>query len=119
MRLGVAFSIFVAVTLLRVGSADESQIGGTSEGKQLPKEALVTVNGVTLHYLDWGGAGEVVLLLSGLGNDAHIFDGFAQKLIDRWHVIGLTRRGFGKSSKPAEGYTTAIRVEDMRRFFQT
>jgi hypothetical protein len=78
--------------------------------------AQVTVNGVTLHYLDWGGDGDVVLLLSGLGNDAHVFDHFATTLTDRWHVVGLTRRGFGESSKPATGYTTSIRVDDIRMF---
>jgi pimeloyl-ACP methyl ester carboxylesterase len=117
VKIASTLSIFVVAMFSVASFAAENQIAGTTEGKPLPKEAFVTVNGVALHYLDWGGTGEIVILLSGLGNDAHIFDGFAQKFLDRWHVIGLTRRGFGKSSKPATGYTTAIRVEDMRQFF--
>jgi pimeloyl-ACP methyl ester carboxylesterase len=117
MNIANRLPIFVGV-MLWGASAYGGQISGTAQDKSLPEEALVTVNGVELHYVDWGGSGEVVLLLSGLGNDALIFDGFAQKLTDRWHVIGLTRRGFGKSSKAATGYTTAIRVDDMRQFFE-
>ncbi len=44
------------------------------------------------------------MLLTGLGNDAHVFDKFAQKLIGSYHVYGITRRGFGESSKPETGY---------------
>jgi pimeloyl-ACP methyl ester carboxylesterase len=55
---------------------------------------------VTLEVLDWGGAGRPVILLAGLGNTAHIFDQFAQKLTPHYHVYGITRRGFGASSSP-------------------
>ncbi|WP_334267712.1 alpha/beta fold hydrolase [Edaphobacter sp. HDX4] len=56
---------------------------------------------VKLEVLDWGGTGRPLVLLTGLGNDAHIFDKFAQKLTDKYHVYGITRRGFGESSKPS------------------
>ena len=85
----------------------------------LPKSNFVIVDGIRLHYLNWGGTGEVLLLLSGLGDNATIFDGFAQKFTDRFHVIGLTRRGFGKSDKPLTGYETVNRVEDIRHFLDT
>lgn len=76
----------------------------------------IQANGIQQHYLDWGGKGEVLLLLTGFGDDAHVFDDFAPKFTDRFHVIGLTRRGFGESDKPETGYDTATRVEDIRRF---
>ena len=41
-----------------------------------------------------------MILLAGLGNDAHVFDGFAEKFTASHHVYGITRRGFGASSKP-------------------
>src|ERR1700694_1084131 len=75
------------------------------------KSGFVTVNGVKLHYLDWGGHGKTVLLLAGFRNTAHVFDRFAPKFTDRFHVIGLTRRGFGESDKPKSGYDVATRVE--------
>jgi hypothetical protein len=33
-------------------------------------EAFVTVNGVRLHYLDWGGNGRPLLFLTSLGSNA-------------------------------------------------
>jgi pimeloyl-ACP methyl ester carboxylesterase len=57
--------------------------------------------GVKLEVLDWGGVGRPVILLAGLGYDAHVWDKFALKLTDHHHVYGITRRGFGASSAPA------------------
>jgi non-heme chloroperoxidase len=59
---------------------------------------------VRLEVLDWGGSGRCVVLLSGGGNTAHVFDEFAPKLTADYHVYGITRRGFGASSVPASGY---------------
>jgi non-heme chloroperoxidase len=56
---------------------------------------------VKLEVIDWGGAGRPIVLLTGLGNNAHIFDKFAPKLTSTFHVYGITRRGFGTSSSPA------------------
>ncbi len=56
---------------------------------------------VRLEVLDWGGTGRPLVLLAGLGNDAHIFDKFATALTASYHVYGITRRGFGASSRPA------------------
>jgi len=80
------------------------------------KSAFVTANGIKMNYLDWGGTGDVVILLTGLGNDAHVFDEIAPSFIDKFHVIGLTRRGFGETDRPATGYETTTRVEDIRAF---
>lgn len=56
--------------------------------------------GVKLEVLDWGGSGRPLVFLAGLGNTAHIFENFAPRFTDRFHVYGITRRGFGASSKP-------------------
>jgi non-heme chloroperoxidase len=60
--------------------------------------------GVTLEVLDWGGAGRDVVLLTGSGHTAHVYDEFALKLKDCCHVYGITRRGYGASSIPQTGY---------------
>jgi pimeloyl-ACP methyl ester carboxylesterase len=82
------------------------------------RSAFVEANGVKLHYLEWNGGGKqgVLLMLAGLGNDAHIFDGFAGRFTDRYRVLALTRRGWGESGKPRTGYDVKTRVEDLRRF---
>jgi non-heme chloroperoxidase len=69
---------------------------------------------VKLEVLDWGGVGRPVILLAGLGYDAHVWDKFAPKLTDHYHVYGITRRGFGASSAPApkDGNYSADRLGD-------
>ena len=52
---------------------------------------------VRLEVLDWGGTGRPIVLLAGGGDTAHVFDDFAPKLTDSFHVYGITRRGFGAS----------------------
>lgn len=78
----------------------------------------MSAKGVRLHFLDWGGCGDQVLLLHGLGDSAHIFDDFAPALTNRFRVLGLTRRGHGQSDKPETGYETATLVEDIRLVLQ-
>lgn len=67
--------------------------------------------GVDLEVLDWGGSGRPLVFLAGLGNTAHVFDDFAPKFTSNHHVYGITRRGFGESSRPASGYD-AYRLGD-------
>ena len=83
------------------------------------KSELVTVNGVRLHYLDWGGSGPVLLFLAGIGNNAHIFDGFAPRFTDQFHVLALTRRGHGESEYPETGYDIDTLTEDIRQFLDS
>jgi len=70
--------------------------------------------GVRLEVLDWGGSGRPVVLLTGLGDTAHVFDEFAPKLTASYHVYGITRRGRGASSAPEPNATnyTASRLGD-------
>nr|WP_246374212.1 alpha/beta hydrolase [Edaphobacter lichenicola] len=66
------------------------------------KIQLVTVEqGVQLEVLDWGGSGSPLIFLAGAGDTAHRLDGFAPRFTGQHHVYGITRRGFGASSKPA------------------
>lgn len=68
--------------------------------------------GVTLEVLDWGGSGEPIVLLTGLGDNAHVFDDFAYQFRDDHRVLGITRRGWGSSSHPSTGYDVATRTRD-------
>ena len=70
--------------------------------------------GVSLEVLDWGGArhAQTLVLLTGLGDNAHVFDQFAQQFTSSFHVIGITRRGFYPSSQPSQGYDVETRSRD-------
>jgi pimeloyl-ACP methyl ester carboxylesterase len=69
--------------------------------------------GVQLEVLDWGGSGRPVVLLAGLGHTAHIYDDFAPSLAAEYHVYGITRRGFGASSRPTTGYGAERLADDV------
>jgi len=78
------------------------------------KIQFVTVDkDVKLEVLDWGGSGRPIVLLAGSGNSAHVFDNFAPKLTSEYHVYGVTRRGFGDSSKPDKGYDDQRLADDV------
>jgi non-heme chloroperoxidase len=85
------------------------------------KKMLVQVDeGVRLQVLDWGGADKprTMVLLTGLGDNAHVYDQFAFQFTDSFHVIGITRRGYPPSSLPgagpnqATGYDPGTRAHD-------
>lgn len=78
--------------------------------------SMVEVNGIRLHYLDWGGRGPTLLFLPGLGCNAHIFDRFAPRFSDHFRVLALTRRGHGESDHPGSGYDIDTLTEDIRQF---
>jgi pimeloyl-ACP methyl ester carboxylesterase len=76
---------------------------------------IIAVDPITqLEVVDWGGNGFPIVFLAGLGHTAHVFDEFAPNLTDEYHVIGITRRGFGASSQPANGYDIQTLTKDIR-----
>lgn len=83
------------------------------------KSDFRNVNSIRLHYLDWGGDGPVLLFLTGLGNNAHIYDKFAPRFTDKFHVIALTRRGHGDSDYPEAGYDADTLTEDVQQFMDS
>ena len=67
-----------------------------------------------LEVVDWGGDGTAVVLLAGLGHTAHVFDEFAPQVTDVYHVVGITRRGFGTSTLTEAGYDVTTLADDIR-----
>jgi len=55
-----------------------------------------------------------LVFLAGLGNTAHVFDGFAPQFTDSFHVLGITRRGFGASSGALPPNNVDTLVSDIR-----
>jgi len=80
------------------------------------EDRFVPVNGVRLHYLDWGGAGEPLLFLPGNGEPASALKWFAQRFFPRFRPLALTRRGIGKSEIPKGPYTIDQLVDDIHGF---
>jgi pimeloyl-ACP methyl ester carboxylesterase len=80
------------------------------------KSDFVNINGIRLHYLDWGGNGQALIFLTGMGASAYIFDKFAPRFTDKFHVLALTRRGHGDSDCPETGYDADTLIKDILQF---
>jgi non-heme chloroperoxidase len=80
------------------------------------KSDFVHVNEINLHHLDWGGEGDALLFLTGMGCSVHIFDQFAPRFTDKFHVLALDRRGHGDSDYPDTGYDPDTLTEDLHQF---
>lgn len=75
--------------------------------------------GVTLEVVDWGGQGPSLVFLGGGGSTAHVFDDFAPQFTDSFHVIGITRRGFGASAGAAPAADLDTLVADITATLDT
>jgi hypothetical protein len=91
-----------------IAERDDVRTGTWSDASP-HKSGFVEANGIKLHYLDWGGQGETLLFLAGLGDNAHIFDDLAPEFTDHFHVLAMTRRGFGEPDCPDAGYDLSSR----------
>jgi esterase len=77
------------------------------------QDRFITVNGLRLHYLDWGADGkQPFIMLHGIGRIAHSFDHIAPKFNQNYHVIAIDMRGHGDSAWSPEG---AYLVEDYAK----
>lgn len=77
------------------------------------RDGLVTAGGLRLHYREWGDPGAPdVLILHGLTGHAWEFDGLAEHLSDRFHVVSLNQRGHGDSDH-ASSYTPDVMAGDI------
>src|SRR5262245_35348299 len=95
-------TVALTATLLAFPTAIGSarQTGAVWQDPAKHDVRFVTVDeGVRLEVLDWGGSGRPVVLLTGSGHTAHVYDELAPKLTDCCHVYGLTRRE--ASERPA------------------
>jgi pimeloyl-ACP methyl ester carboxylesterase len=66
-----------------------------------------------IHVLDFGGQGQTLVLLAGLGNTAYVYSGFAPRLTQRFHIIAITRRGHGRSGAVRD-YSPEAQARDIR-----
>ncbi len=78
----------------------------------------VLVGGLKLHYQEWGDpANPALLMVHGFGVSGHMFDEFAQRMQDRYHLIAIDQRGHGDSDwSPAGDYTRDAFVNDIEGF---
>ena len=80
-----------------------------------PVDRFVEVNGINLHYLEWGNTDRpTILMLHGISQQAHSWDFISLPLSVDYRVIALDQRGHGDSDWSPNGYySTDIYVGDI------
>lgn len=117
--LNVAGIIFACTAILMLAGCG-SKNGKTGEVavQTEPVDSFVSVNGVRLHVVDWGGSGPALILVHGMGDSPRIFDDLARQLASNFRVIAYARRGHGYSD-PVGPFDTGTLVEDLRQLLDS
>ncbi len=92
-----------------------------------PRDGDLIVNGIRLHFLDWGGDGAPIVLLHATGFLGRIYRPITQALTAIGHVYSFDQRGHGDSERPRndiygwdltagdlEGFILAMGFKDVR-----
>lgn len=82
------------------------------------QDAFLTINGLPLHYVEWGTPGKPsMLLLHGFQSNAHTWDTFSQAMAADYRVLALDQRGHGDSGwAPDSNYAPDVFISDIVGF---
>jgi pimeloyl-ACP methyl ester carboxylesterase len=79
-----------------------------------PQSKFTEVQGIKLHYLEWGETDKPdLLLVHGWTSFAASWNVVAEHFQDRYHIIAPDLRGHGESDKPMTGYRLRDFAEDI------
>ena len=111
MRLQTTLLLLLAVACRPDGPAPPSDtpLGPSNP----PEDQWVRLGDVSLHCLDWGGTGDLLLLIPGVTGTAHIYNDIANDFTDSFRVVAMTRRGHGASDKPVEPFDLDTLADDI------
>ena len=87
---------------------------------QQPTDRFITVNGLRIHYLEWGSTDrQPLIMLHGIGRVAHTFDHIAPHFSAQYHVMAVDMRGHGDSDwDPKGAYLVEDYVKDIEGLAQ-
>ena len=119
----------IGLTTLLIGNRDG--LAGQRQDTGSPTNLFVTVNGLRIHYVDWGNptalgaeaprakAARPLILIHGLDRVSRTFDHLAPHFTSRYHVIAMDMRGHGDSGWDPEGrYLVEDHVGDVEGLVQ-
>src|SRR5687767_7974907 len=110
MLLRVLLSSFLVLLISCRELQKPKQMGTES----IYQEGFIQGNGVKLQYLDWGGSGEPLILIHGLGDSPFLFEDLASSLKTNFRVIAYARRGHCKSVTSDADYSNSTLVSDLK-----
>jgi esterase len=112
------FAVAIGLTALLIGTKDG--LAGQRQDTVKPADSFVTVNGLRIHYMDWGNStARPLVLIHGLDRVARTFDHLAPHFTARYHVIAMDMRGHGDSGWDPQGrYLVEDHVGDVEGLVQ-
>ena len=106
-------ALATTVALSTIGMADAGQ------RDRQPVDRYLDVNGLRIHYVDWGGNEKPLVMVHGLDRVARTFDHLAVRLSPAYRVIAVDMRGHGDSSWDPQGrYLVEDHVGDLEGVVQ-
>ncbi|ETW92982.1 MAG: hypothetical protein ETSY1_41230 [Candidatus Entotheonella factor] len=70
----------------------------------LGQDKFITINGLQLHYVEWGSPDKPsIVLLHGFQSNAHTWDTFSSAMAADYHLLALEQRGHGDSAWAPDG----------------
>jgi len=87
--------------------------------KELRAQKITLSNGVELEYVESGNmSGTCVIFLHGFSDSWHSFGSVMNLMPEKFHVIAISLRGHGNSSKPTTGYQAKDFSNDISLFIK-
>jgi len=106
-------ALATTVALSTIGVADVGQ------RDRQPVDRYLDVNGLRIHYVDWGGTEKPLVMVHGLDRVARTFDHLAVRLSPAYRVIAVDMRGHGDSGWDPQGrYLVEDHVGDLEGVVQ-
>jgi len=103
-------------TLVVLGTFGASVVG---QKERQPVDRFVDVNGLRIHYVDWGGNEQPFVMVHGLDRVARTFDHLARRLSPAYRAIAIDMRGHGDSGWDPQGrYLVEDHVGDLEGVVQ-
>jgi len=82
-------------------------------GSALPADALVPLQDITMHIVDWPGEEPPIVAVPGSAGQAYRLMALGEKLAPALRFIAVSLRGQGFSDKPPKGGTVEDHVGDL------
>jgi non-heme chloroperoxidase len=113
--------ILLSVILIYIAGTAQSraffETGSIYLSHQIVPHTITLSNGVNLEYVEKGNKdATAVIFLHGFSDSWHSFETVMKMLPPGLHLVSLSQRGHGNSSKPNEGYHSKDFANDLSLF---
>src|SRR5215471_762003 len=120
MKRSILLSSVVLISTLSMAKSNCVVVRPPSPGlKELRAQKITLSSGVELEYVECGDMnGPCIIFLHGYSDSWHSFENVVKLMPEKFHVIALSLRGHGNSSKPIKGYRAKDFAGDVLLFIK-